>query len=69
VLDSTGIREGLSRGFSVSMKRLGATVALIILFYITRTLVGYVPYISDILISIPTTITTVILIDIYLSSK
>jgi hypothetical protein len=69
VIDSTGIREGLSRGFSVSMKRLGASVVLIILFYIARTLVDYVPYVSDILTAVPATITTVILMDIYLSSK
>lgn len=69
VIDETDIREGLSKGFSTSLKRLGASVVLIIVYYGLKILLNFVPYVGDILFAVPGSIITVIFVDIYLSTK
>jgi hypothetical protein len=69
VVDETGIREGLSKGFSTSLKRLGASVVLIAAYFGLKLLFDYIPYAGDILFAVPGSIITVIFVDLYLSSK
>ncbi|MBN2336128.1 zinc ribbon domain-containing protein [Candidatus Bathyarchaeota archaeon] len=69
VVDGTGIRDGLSKGFSLSLKRIIPSIVLIVLYYVAKIACGYIPYVGDVVVAIPVTIVTVVFVDLYISSK
>jgi hypothetical protein len=65
VVDGVGIREGLSRGFGISIRRLGVS-ALIVVIYIGLSYVfDYLPMVGNVLFTVPSTIITASLVDLY----
>ncbi len=69
VVDGTGIRDGLSKGFSLSLKRIVPSIALIVLYYVAKMACGYIPYVGDMVFAVPATVVTVVFVDLYISSK
>ncbi|TFH11965.1 zinc ribbon domain-containing protein [Candidatus Bathyarchaeota archaeon] len=69
VVDGVGIRDGLSRGFSLSLKRLGVSILIVVIYLGLQYAFGYVPWVGDLLYAVPSTIITASLIDLYINSK
>jgi uncharacterized protein len=69
VVDDTGIREGLSKGFTVTMKRLAASTAIVIIYLGLQLSFDLIPHVGEILFSVPATIITVAIINVYATTK
>jgi hypothetical protein len=67
VVDFTGIREGLSKGFKVSMDRIGTSIGLIVIYYVSIFVIGYVPYIGTYLSFLPSVIVEIASLDLYMN--
>ena len=69
VVDEAGIRESLSKGFKLYLDNFLASIAIVILYYICQTLVGYIPYISKQVFSIPSGVIVAAALDMYVNRK
>jgi hypothetical protein len=69
VVDGAGVRDGLSKAFAVTMKRLGASIAIVVVYVALQLAFGYIPYIGSILFAVPATIMLTTVIDLYAASK
>ena len=69
VVDFVGIREGLSKGFKVSMDRIGTSIALILVYYVSIFVIGFVPYIGIYLRFLPSVIVEIAALDLYMNYK
>lgn len=69
VVDGVGVRDGLSKAFTVTMKRLGASVAIVVIYVVLQLAFGYIPYVGGILFAVPATIMLTTVIDLYAASK
>ena len=69
VVDEAGIRESLSKGFKLFMDNILASIAIMILFYVSKILVGYIPYISDQVFAIPSGVIIAAILDMYINQK
>ena len=64
VVDGTGIREGLSKGFSISLQRLGISVLIVVMYLGLSFAFDYIPVVGNVLFAIPSTIITASLVDL-----
>ena len=69
VVDFTGIREGLSRGFKLYMDKIGTSLGLVILDSFFTYILEFVPYVGTYLRFIPTTVIVIASLDLYLNYK
>lgn len=69
VVDGAGIRDGLSKAFAVSMKRLSASAAIIVIYVALQLSFGYIPYVGSVLFAVPATILLTTVIDLYTTYK
>ncbi len=69
IVDGVGVRDGLSRGFSLSLNRLGVSLLIVVFYLGLRLAFGYIPWIGDVLYAIPSTIITASLVDLYENTK
>jgi hypothetical protein len=69
VVEDTGIRASLSRGFRLGIENFGTVTGLIILWIISSILFGMIPYVSGVAMAIPSVVLYVALIDLYYQSE
>jgi len=69
VVENTGIRNGLSGGFKLSLDKIGASVGLAVLFLILAIFLRTVPYVGEFLVFIPTVIIEIASLDLYMNYK
>jgi hypothetical protein len=69
VVDYSGIRDGLSKGFKLSVDNIGTSVGLVFFYVIAIWLVGLVPIIGTFLRFLPTVVFELATLDLYLNSK
>ena len=68
VVDDTGIRSGLTKGFKLSLDNIGSSVGLVLSYYIALWLVGMVPRIGTFLRFIPPLVFELAALDLFLNS-
>jgi hypothetical protein len=69
VVESVGIREGLSKGFRVQLDRVMTSIGLIILFYVSIFGIGLLPTLGPFLRFIPSAVIEITSLDIYMNHK
>ena len=69
VVDFSGIRNGLSKGFKLSVDNIGTSVGLILLYFIAIWLVGLVPRMGALLNFLPSVVFELAALNLYLNSK
>lgn len=69
VVDFTGIREGLSKGFKLYMDKVGTSLGLVILYFVLIIILGLVPYVGTFLRFIPSVVIEIASLDLYLNYK
>lgn len=69
VIDETGIGDALSKSFGVLSKDLGDVIIILIVAIIGSIVLGFVPYICDLLIACLNVIVGLAFIDIYFQYK
>jgi len=69
VIENTGIRNGLSEGFKLSLNKIGASAGLVILFLILTLLSEAIPYVGEFLAFIPAVIVEIASLDLYMNYK
>lgn len=69
VVENTGIRNGLSGGFRLSLDKIGASVGLAVLYLILALYLRTVPYVGEFLVFIPTVIIEIASLDLYMNYK
>jgi len=69
VVEDTGIRAALSKGFRLGIDNFGTVTGLIILWIVSSFLFGMIPYVSKVTRAIPGVAFNVALIDLYYQSE
>ena len=69
VVEDTGIRAALSKGFRLGIDNFGTVTGLIILWIVSFLVFGMIPYVSEITRAIPGVVLYVALIDLYYQSE
>ena len=69
VVEDTGIRASLSKGFRLGIENFGTVTGLIILWILSFILFGMIPYVSGVAMAIPSVVLYVALIDLYYQSE
>jgi hypothetical protein len=68
VVEDTGIRAALSKGFRLGIDNFGTVTGLIILWIVSFLLFSMIPYVSEVARAIPGVVLYVALIDLYYQS-
>jgi len=69
VVDCSGIRDGLSKGFKLSVDNIGTSVGLVFFYFIAIWLVSLVPVIGTFLGFLPAVVFELAALDLYLNSQ
>jgi len=70
IVENTGIRNGLSGGFKLSLDKIGASAGLAVLYFIILAIiVRTVPYVGNFLVFIPVVIIEIASLDLYMNYK
>ena len=69
VVEDTGIRASLSKGFRLGIENFGTVTGLIILWIISFILFSMIPYVSGVAMAIPSVVLYVAFIDLHYQSE